>query len=126
MPLEDAVEAEALARLLGEDPLGDENDVFSVAYPVQDYERAVAALNALPMAIAVPSHLFTMAREEGPRPKAGYFLVDRPQPADWQGIALDNVPRMLAQLLLYGKETDRPARVKLVAVSVPRFDTANN
>ena len=32
---------------------------------------------------------------------------------------------MLAQLLLYGKETDRPARVKLVAVSVPRFDTAN-
>jgi hypothetical protein len=125
VPLEDAVEAEALARLLGEDPLGDENDVLSVAYPVQDYERVEAALNAAPLTIAIPPHLFMMAREEGPRPKAGYFLIDRPQPGDWNNVATDKVPRMLAQLLLYGKETDRPARAQLVAISAPRFDGAN-
>jgi len=125
VPLEDAVEAEALARLLGEDPLGDESDVLSVAYPVKDYERALAALNALPLTIAIPEQLFTMGHEEGPRPKAGYFLIDRPQPDGWQDVAVDKVPRMLAQVLLYGKETDRAARAQLVAISVGRFDAAN-
>jgi hypothetical protein len=66
-----------------------------------------------------------MTREEGPRPKAGYFLIDRPQPGDWKNVATDKVPRMSAQLLLYGKETDRPARAQLVAISAPRFDGAN-
>ena len=110
VPLEDAVEAQALARLLVEDPLGDESDVLSVAYPVKDYECAEAAFKTLPLAIAVPPQLFSMSREEGPRPKAGYFLIDRAQPGNWQDVAADKVPRMLAQILLYGKETDRPAR----------------
>ena len=125
VPLEDAVEAEALSRLLGEDPLGDESDVLSVAYPVKDYGAAEAALNALPHGDRHSAATLFDGREEGPRPKAGYFLIDRPQPAAWQDVALDKVPRMLAQLLLYGKETDRLARAKLVAISAPRFDTAN-
>ncbi len=125
VPLEDAVEAEALARLIGEDPLGDESDVLSVVYPLKDFERAQAALGASPLAIAIPPQLFAMSREEGPRPKAGYFLIDRPQPATWPSAALEAVPRMLAQVLLYGKETDRPARARLLAISSPRFDAVN-
>jgi hypothetical protein len=125
VPLEDAVEAEALARLITEDPLGDESDVLSVVYPLRDFERAQTALGASPLAIAIPDQLFAMSREEGPRPKAGYFLIDRPQPTTWPAAALEAVPRMLAQILLYGKETDRPARARLVAISSPRFDAVN-
>ena len=56
--------------------------------------------------------------EEGePPPKSAFYLFDRPLPESGQPQTAENVPNALGQLLLWGKQTDREARV--VALSLP-------
>ncbi len=42
-----------------------------------------------------------------------YSLLDRPLPASGIEIAIDKIPQQLGQLLLFGKQTDRSARLEL-------------
>jgi hypothetical protein len=61
--------------------------------------------------------LSSLVEEGEPPPKSAFYLFDRPLPESGQLQTAENVPNALGQLLLWGKQTDREARI--VALSLP-------
>ncbi len=116
VPLEDAVEAEALARFLSDDPLGDQLDVVSLGYPVDDADQLQAALASSPRTANVRTDSMSLAAEDGPPPVAAFLLFGRAPLDPGTELTAESVPRVLCQVVLYGKETDRDARLELPAV----------
>jgi hypothetical protein len=113
-----AAEAEALAMFFsGGDPLGDVMDVVDLEYPVSDAEALNLALLSSPRASLIRADLSSLVEEGEPPPKSAFHLFDRPLPESGQPQTADNVPNLQTQLLLWGKQTDRQAR--LVAFSLP-------
>jgi len=116
VPLEDAVEAEALCLFLSEDPLGDPLDVSKITYQVKDADRLQAALTAAPRAGEIPVDSASEAGDEGPPPKALFFLFDRVPADSGEQPTRESVARVLCWARLYGKETDREARLEVTEV----------
>ena len=116
VPLEDAVEAEALAMLLSDDPLGDSMDFQMLTYPVDDLERVQTALIASPRAVGEENMPVSVGEDDVP-PKATYLLVNRVVPESAEELTLETIPCVLGQVLLFGKQTDREARLEVVGVT---------
>lgn len=112
VPLEDAVEAEALAQLLDEEAADDLIDVVNVEYPVDDFDRLSTALAAESRLTRVHEALRDLP-EDQPPPKAAYWILDRPFVKTAADIVRETIPKAQGRLLLFGRETDRPARVEL-------------
>ncbi len=120
VPLDDAVEAAATAQLL--DPESSTLvDIVRQVYPIGDIEALLVQLGSHPRALRMPGDLLAMAAEESPPPKGYFSLLDRPKPAAGVGLTLEAIPLILGQVLIFGKQTDREARVELVAVR-PELD----
>jgi tetratricopeptide (TPR) repeat protein len=123
IPRDDAIEAEALAiYLAGPGPIDMVPEV-TVTYAVTDSAqlREQFLSNKRLQSVPVP-------RPEGetpnePPPLAAYLLLDRPIPATGQNLSRDTVPRLLGTLLLYGKETDRPARLEFVTLKMADYES---
>ncbi len=110
VPLDDAVEATAMADIL--DPnLADDVAFVKLTYDVADMAALEAKLLADPR--VSKGVVDRSPADEGPPPRASFFLQDRPVPATGVGIALDAIPYILAELLSYGKQTDREARLEV-------------
>jgi len=114
VPLEDAVEAEATAAFLMEDGLGDHVEVLRQVYPIEDADHLVAIFSTCPQAVALAAESEPSEDEEVP-PKAGFYLMNRPALESAEQISRDTIPTVVGRILIYGRQTDRPAR--LVAVS---------
>jgi hypothetical protein len=112
IPLDDAVEAEALAQLMDEQAV-DMIDVLSVEFGVGDMEVLISRLSASPRAVQMPMDLSRMGTEDQPPPKAGYWLLSREVPARGDNLTAAEVPQVVGQAFLYGKQTDRDARLEL-------------
>ena len=115
--LEDAVEAEAEAMFLAEDPLGDRLEMFKLVWTVKDVERAQEAFLWSPRFRAVPFDPAQFSDGQTPPPKAAYMLLDRPMPESAEGLSLETVPRLLGQALLFGRQTDCEARLDVMGVA---------
>ena len=63
---------------------------------------------------------------EGPAPRVGFLVLDKPKLASADDLKMEEIPFAIGELLLYGKQTDRSARVELVCVGNDRFDSAIN
>ena len=113
IPLDDAVEAEALAQLLDDESI-DQLDVLTIPYAVNDAEALQARLTANPRSLHMPIDLSRMATEDEPPPKGAYWLLDRPVPQSGKDITREQIPQVVGQVFLYGKQTDKPARLELV------------
>ena len=116
IPLEDAVEARTLQLLLSDDPLGDQSDVLDLHYAVKDVEAVVTALAAAKQTTEIRADLSSLTGDDGPPPKAGFVLFDGGLPDSSEDLTLQNVARVLCQVVLFGKETDREARLDVLAV----------
>ena len=103
IPLDDAVEAEALAQLLDTDG-ADQVDVLTITYDIHEFEPLQARLAAN-----------ARSTEDEPPPKGAYWLLDRTAAESGKEIAHDQIPQMVGQVFLFGKQTDRAARLELVA-----------
>jgi hypothetical protein len=111
--MEDAVEAQALALFLSDDPLGDELNVFDVTYTIADPEKlqeAFSSSNRVAQAPMDPRML--EAQEDTVPPKAVYLFFDKPAPDSDAELDLETVPRVVCHGFFYGKETDREARLE--------------
>ncbi len=84
--LEDAVEAEATAMFLSDDPLGDRIEMFKVVWTVKDVERLQEALLSSPRWQAIPFDPARLSDGENPPPKGAYMLLDRPRAGIGRGI----------------------------------------
>jgi hypothetical protein len=118
-PLEDAAEAEAQAAFLSPDPLGDRLEVSLLRYAVGDAGRLQAAMASAPTITQIPVDPALADDENSPRPKAAFVLSDVAVPEPGTSIGAQNCSRILCQALLYGKQTDREARLELIDVSAP-------
>jgi hypothetical protein len=115
--LDDAVEAEAKAMFLSEYPLGDRVDIYKLAWTVSDVEKAQEAILSSSRFRSIPFDPAQFHDGETPPPKGAYMLLDRPMPEGAEGLNLATVPRLLGQALLFGRQTDREARLDVMGVA---------
>ncbi len=112
IPLEDAVEAEAMAQSIDPEAI-DLVDVLSIEYGIADPEVLQARLTANPRALQMPIDLARMGTEDQPPPKGAYWLLNRAVPESGKDLSPADVPHVVGQVFLYGKQTDRDARLEL-------------
>jgi hypothetical protein len=109
VPEEDAVEALATAQTIA---YSDWVDHLRLAYPILDFDRLVAKLSSDRRFLNSGVDTADRPRDQPP-PRAGYLLLERPLPATGVGMAREAAPNVLAQLWLFGRETDRPPRLEV-------------
>ena len=117
VPQDDAVEAEWTAMLLGDDPLGDRVELVKLTWTVRDAERFQEALQGESRAVQLPFNPASLAGEDTPPPRAIFLLLDRPLPASAEGLTMDAMPAVLGQAFLFGRQTDREARLETIGVA---------
>ena len=121
VPLEDAVEAEALALLLSGDPLGDNLDVLRLTCEVTDIEQLQSLLSASPRTIETPTEGLDIEDDDTP-PRAAYWLLSNPMPEKPDQLNLETVPSILGRAMLFGRRTDREARLEVFGITSRNLD----
>ncbi len=108
VPLDQRVYAEALAHLLDTDVSGRMVDVVSQTYNVSDVDRLmeVCLSNDRLRRIDAPQ-----SQSDEPPPKGAFEVLDKPLPESDTDIKSEQVPKMVASVLIFGKQTDREARI---------------
>jgi tetratricopeptide (TPR) repeat protein len=119
--LDDAVEAEALAQLLDREAV-DQIDVITLHYPIRDFEQLQARLFAHSQTPRMPIDLARLGTEDQPPPKGAYFVLDCAVPATGAGIAREQIPRVVGQAFVFGKQTDRGALLEVVTYRTDELD----
>jgi len=122
IPRMDAVEAETLAMWIDDQGEVDTIDVVKVEYDLSDEQEAWTRLTTHSQARQLNVDLSPLAEEDGPPPRALFVLLDGPMPEVSEGEV--EFPLLLAQACLYGKQTDRPARLVLTARRNETFELA--
>ena len=112
VPYDERVEAEALAQLL--DRLqGAPHENVRITFEVKDTDRLMERL--LSDRRSPQQQVDLPAGEGEPPPKAVFLLLDRPVPNAGSGLRVDELPQILGAMSLYGKQTDREARLEVHA-----------
>jgi tetratricopeptide (TPR) repeat protein len=113
--VDDAVEAEAMANLMQPPSDVDLLDIVKLTYQVTDSERLMERLLSDKRAAALPFDPAELVEEGEPPPKGAFHLLDRPMPDSLEGIKSNNeLPLILAEMYIFGRQTDREARVEIV------------
>lgn len=123
VPLEDALEAEAIAQLLA--PIAEEDRLpaIRVSHDIEDSQRLLELLLSNKQAWKLPVESPSDG-DDGPPPTAVFRLLDRPQLPNAENLSLDTMPNIIGQASLFGKQTDRSARVEVVGIQGETFDAA--
>ncbi len=123
IPQEDAVEAEALAMICGEDPLGDRIELVNLTWTIADFEQFQAALSLDRRAMQIPLDPSMFESTDEPPPKMGCLLMDRPAATTAEDVTLADIPRVIGQAMVYGRQTDREARLEVVGVTADELQS---
>ena len=115
VPLDDAVEAEMLAQSLDPRVTDVTIDRVRAPYAVSDFEAVAAQLASTPQAVAVPPGAVAWNDPDQPPPRSVFALLDRAMPGGGASLTIDNTPETLAELLLFGRQTDREPRLEILA-----------
>ncbi|MEX0819050.1 MAG: hypothetical protein WD070_05645 [Pirellulaceae bacterium] len=126
VPLDEAVEAEALTQLL--DPAADSGGTDSVAviYTVSDMDKLMELCLSDKRISRMPGDLSELTAEGEPPPKAAFWLLDKAIPASGAELTRDEVPNVLGELYVFGKRTDRDARIEFNVLRDPAMDSAKS
>lgn len=122
IPLADAVEAAALAQMLDPDAEKDEIEAVAAIYEVPDVERLMELLLSDSRCTKMPIDPAEMAGDEGPPPKAAFWLLDKTVPDSGVDLARDAIPNVLGEMYIFGKQTDRAARIEYHILRDEEFD----
>jgi tetratricopeptide (TPR) repeat protein len=113
VPLEEAAEALATARILdtrNEDMI----DSLSVEIPLSETDRVMERLLSDKRFLPDAEFLQRWDREAaGPPPKGVFQFLDRPLPAASPDVTIESLPLSQALVLVFGRQTDRSARIEL-------------
>ena len=123
VPRDDAVEAEALAQHLRDPSEIDTIPELTVTYAVTDAQALREQWLSSKRVQNVPFDPAQFREANEPPPLAVFLIFDREVPPTAQNLTRDNVPKVLGEMLLYGKETDRPARVEFTAIKSSDWET---
>jgi len=120
---DDAVEAEAMALAIAPEPSAGWVETLRGCYEIEDLDQLLAALAASPRAVAADSD-GDLPEEEQPPPRAVYALLSRPTPESTAGLTIDEMATVWGQARVYGRQTDRPPRIEIIASEGNDFDSA--
>ncbi|MEM7455399.1 MAG: hypothetical protein AAF456_13695 [Planctomycetota bacterium] len=110
----DRVEAEALAQLLEVESAAGTAEIVRLTFDVDRMDEAAEVAVNSDRLIESP-HIAQDVFGEGPAPRAAYFFLDKPEVADAESLTPENVPCVVGEVMFYGKQTDREARIECVA-----------
>ena len=116
-----AVEAEAIAQLFDDKPLTAPVTVERVTFELTETEKVTElALSSSRMSSSgkIESDPF----QEGPPPRHAFVVLDRDRVSSAEGLTHENVPTVISELLVYGKQTDRPARFECITARDGRYE----
>lgn len=121
VPLDDAVEAEAIAQLL--DPVEKEQMLDSIVrvYAIQNQDELLACLAADRRVQAFEIDPSQLAPDQ-PRPRNTYVLLDRPLPESGAEITRQEVPGLAGVISIFGRQTTRPERLEITTDRGQNFD----
>lgn len=114
---EDVAEAESLRNVFLQDALGDEVDIISESWEISDVEKVRESLLSNARVQVLETDLSRFGDADNPPPKQAYLVLDNPFLADAEAYNIENSPSQIATLFLYGKQTDREARLEVVEVN---------
>ena len=124
IPVDDAVEAEAIAQLVDADSQEPTTDSVRVTYEVTDSQKLVDILTKDSRIVAYPLPEEEQEKTIGPKPLVTTLLLDRHLPTDGEELTREQVPSILGLLSHFGRQTDRPERLELVLDRNEQFDSA--
>ncbi len=61
----------------------------------------------------VPMDPAALGGEDSPPPRLVGMILDRPMPESADNLSIEVMPRLLGHALLFGRQTDRPARIEV-------------
>ncbi len=123
IPRDDAVEVETIVQYLTDASDIDTLPEFTLTYAISDASALQEELlsNRKLQSVQFDPAAFREA-EEVP-PLSVFLLLDREVPASSEGLTLSNVPTVIGELMLFGKQTDRPARVEMSLIKTEEYDS---
>lgn len=121
---DEAVEAEALGLLYRDDLTGNIVEEYRGEFEVQDLDRAIDGIAKQRRFARLPDALIERDEEDTPPPKAVFRWLDKPQIAVSAATTFEDVPAVVGEIQLFGRQTDRAARIVVEALSGDRFDEA--
>jgi hypothetical protein len=119
VPLDDAVEAEAIAQLLDPELKASRLNSVVQVYSIVNLDELVARLEKdvrlQPFEFEKPFH------GDEPRPRHSYVLLDRPMPTTGVDLTRDQIPRIVGLVSVFGRQTDRAERLELTVDKGPGY-----
>lgn len=112
---DDAIEAEAIAQLLDPDKREAGHDVVRTNFEVADEESLIDRLTRDDRTSAHRLSESELQATDGPPPRNTWLLLDRSLPESGVDLTIETAPRIVGVLSYYGRQTDRPERLELVA-----------
>ena len=122
VPLEDAVEAEAIAQLLDSQLKEELVDSVARVYRINDMDRLVERLTSDRRVQPFEIDPAEFASGERPRPRHTFVLLDKPLPASGEGITRHDVPSLGGVISIFGRQTNREEQLELTTDRGPTFD----
>ena len=109
-----AVEAEILAQFFDERPTSATADLNKLTFEITDVREVLEKMADDPRLINTGPVQFEM--EEGPPPQAIYVLLDQVELTEFENLTINDIPQVAGNLLVFGKQTDREARIETYLV----------
>ena len=114
VPLDDAVEAEAVAQLLDESKQDKSIEVVEQTFEVRNEEELLHKLMSDGRLHSYPVDPETFDPDQGPPPRHEFLLLDRAAPKSGAELTRELVPRIIGFISCFGRQTDQPERLVLV------------
>jgi hypothetical protein len=124
VPLDDAVEAEAIAQMLDPELKEKRLDSTIQVFAIRDLDALVARLSSDKRVQSFEMDPQLFADRDQPRPRHTFVQLDRPMPPTGVGLSRDAVPRLSGILAINGRQTDLPERLEFSVDKGPAFDAA--
>ncbi len=127
VPRDLAVEAVALANYLSEPSDVDFVNEVTVFYAVTDPSGLKEHLLSSKRVENLPVDPAMFQATNEPPPMAAFLVLDRevpdiPASQSAANLSRDNVPKVMGEVLLYGKQTDKGARLEFVTIKTSDYD----
>ncbi len=123
LPDYEAVEAEAIAQLFDSESTTRSIDIVRVTFELTETDGASeAALSSSRLAAMQPIEEDPF--EEGPPPRSAFYVLDKDKLNSAADVSIDDLPEVIGELMLFGKQTDRPARLEWITSKNDGFESA--
>ena len=96
--------------------------MLQVSYEVEDADKLLEQLLSNRRVASMGIDPAMMGSEDAPPPKGAFWILDKPLAESAESLQRSDVSSVIAELLLFGKQTDRSARVELAIARADDFE----